>query len=125
MTDMILTKKRIHAGVWEGILTAPATDDTPQLRVMHLGQSVDGVVVAPDQSGENQFLVAIAIPVEVLTDGVQTFTVHDAQTDEQLSSFAIVTGEPLEDDVRAEIDMLRAELDMLKKAFRRHCLETM
>ena len=36
----------------------------------------------------------------------------------------IVTGVAMEDDVRAEIDLLRAELDMLKRAFRRHCLET-
>ena len=28
-------------------------------------------------------------------------------------------------DLRAEVDLLRAELDMLKRAFRRHCLETM
>jgi hypothetical protein len=31
----------------------------------------------------------------------------------------------MEDDLRAEVDLLRAELDMLKRAFRRHCLETM
>jgi hypothetical protein len=30
----------------------------------------------------------------------------------------------MEDDLRAEVDLLRAELDMLKRAFRRHCLET-
>jgi hypothetical protein len=26
--------------------------------------------------------------------------------------------------LRAEVDLLRAELDMLKRAFRRHCVET-
>jgi hypothetical protein len=30
----------------------------------------------------------------------------------------------MEDDLRAEVDLLRAELDMLKRAFRRHCVET-
>ena len=124
MTEMILTKKRIHAGVWEGVLSVP-DGVTPELTVLHLGQKVEGVVVAPDGQAADQYLVAIAIPVEVLTDGVQTFVVQDAQTGDKLSSFAIVTGEPLEDDVRAEVDMLRAELDMLKKAFRRHCLDTM
>ncbi|KAJ56989.1 hypothetical protein ACMU_00415 [Actibacterium mucosum KCTC 23349] len=124
MTDLILTKKRIHAGVWEGILTG--TDGVePELTVSHLGQTVEGVVVAPDPDNEGQYLVAVAIPVEVLTDGVQSFVIQDKVTGDRLSSFAIVTGEPLEDDVRAEVDMLRAELDMLKKAFRRHCLETM
>ena len=36
-----------------------------------------------------------------------------------------LAGEALAHDIRAEIDLLRAELDMLKRAFRRHCLETM
>ena len=36
----------------------------------------------------------------------------------------MITGEPLGDDIRAEVELLRAELDMLKRAFRRHCLET-
>ena len=38
---------------------------------------------------------------------------------------SIITGVAMEDDLRAEVDLLRAELDMLKRAFRRHCLETM
>ena len=37
----------------------------------------------------------------------------------------MITGEPVEDDLRGEIDLLRAELDMLKRAFRRHCIDTM
>ena len=32
--------------------------------------------------------------------------------------------EELDDDIRAEVDLLRAELDMLKSAFRRHSVET-
>ncbi len=28
------------------------------------------------------------------------------------------------DEPTAEVDLLRSELDMLKRAFRRHCLET-
>jgi hypothetical protein len=30
----------------------------------------------------------------------------------------------MEEDIRAELDLLRAELDLLKRAFRRHCVET-
>jgi hypothetical protein len=30
----------------------------------------------------------------------------------------------LDEDIRAEVDLLRAELDLLKRAFRRHCSET-
>jgi len=44
---------------------------------------------------------------------------------DKLGHFTIITGVAMEDDIRAEMDLLRAELDMLKRAFRRHCLETM
>jgi hypothetical protein len=36
-----------------------------------------------------------------------------------------MAGEVLSDDFRSEVSLLRAELDLLKRAFRRHCLETM
>ena len=67
---------------------------------------------------------SVPIPTALLSDGVQTFLVRDPATGATLGHFTIVTGVPLEDDIRAEIDLLRAELDMLKKAFRRHCVET-
>jgi hypothetical protein len=64
------------------------------------------------------------IPKEFLMDGVQTFLfVFEGQT-EILDRFSIITGEPLEEDLRAEIQLLREELDMVKRAFRRHCIET-
>jgi hypothetical protein len=47
------------------------------------------------------------------------------ETGETLAHFTIITGVPMEDDLRAEVDLLRAELDMLKRAFRRHCVETL
>jgi len=37
---------------------------------------------------------------------------------------AIADGEALGDDMCVEIELPRAELDMLKRAFRRHCVET-
>ena len=37
---------------------------------------------------------------------------------------AIADGEALGDDMRVEIELPRAEIDMLKRAFRRHCVET-
>ena len=56
--------------------------------------------------------------------GVQTFLIRDVASGETLQHFTIITGVAMEDDLRAEVDLLRAELDMLKRAFRRHCLET-
>ena len=48
----------------------------------------------------------------------------DRSEERVLASFSIVAGDALAEDIRAELSLLRAELDMLKKAFRRHCVET-
>lgn len=123
-----LTGARIHNGVWEGILTGPAADTaaTPVLRVSLQGVVLPGVSVTPlPTTGDDpaQWAVLVPIPVEMLNDGVQTFLIHD-ETGERLAHFTIITGVALDEDLRAEIDLLRAELDLLKRAFRRHCAET-
>jgi len=126
MADAVLTKTRMRAGVWEGVLDVdPPGEAPPPLEVVHLETALDGLTVEPDPMQEGRYLVSVPVPVDLLSDGVQTFLIRDPDSGARLASFAIVTGEPLEDDIRAEMDLLRAELDMLKKAFRRHCLETM
>jgi len=125
MGEMEMTKTRIRAGVWEGVLTAAPEGPTPRLEVLHLGTPVDGVTVTADPAAPGRYQVEVPIPAELLHDGVQTFVIRDAAGGAALASFSIVTGEPLEQDIRAEIDLLRAELDLLKKVFRRHCVETM
>lgn len=122
MGEHVLTKTRIRAGVWEGILTGVA--GTPQLEVLLLEQPISGVTVVPAEGKPGAWAVSVPIPANVLSEGVQTFLIREAGTAETLAHFTIVTGVAMEDDVRAEIDLLRAELDMLKRAFRRHCLET-
>ena len=67
----------------------------------------------------------VPIPVDLLSEGAQTFVISDADTEARLASFTVVMGQPLDEDIRAEMALLRAELDMLKRAFRRHCVETM
>ena len=123
MTDFTLTKTRIRAGVWEGVLSG--SPDSPALEVLHLEKPVAGVAVTavPERAGD--WLVQVPIPAEVLSEGVQTFLIRDAATGDKLQHFTVITGVAMEDDLRAEVDLLRAELDMLKRAFRRHCLETM
>ena len=123
MTQLSLAKTRIHAGIWEGLVTA-GDDQSPEIEILHLGQPVKSFDLGPVPGQPGTWVLKIAIPPDLLSDGVQTFVVRDAATEATLHSFAVVTGEPLEDDLRAEIDLLRAELDMLKRAFRRHCLET-
>jgi len=125
MADLTLTKTRIRAGVWEGVLAAgDGRAELPAIEVVHLEAPVAGVSVAPAPGKTSTWHVRVPIPADALNDGVQTFMIRDQQSGERLESFTIVTGAALEDDIRAEIDLLRAELDMLKKAFRRHCLET-
>lgn len=116
-----LTKTRIRAGIWEGVLSGT---DRPSLDVRHQEAEVAGVTVTaiPDRPGE--WAVRVPIPAEVLGEGVQTFLIRNRDTGETLQHFTVITGVPMEDDLRAEVDLLRAELDMLKRAFRRHCLET-
>lgn len=118
-----LTQTRIRAGVWEGNLTG--VDAVPPLEVLHLEQVLPGLTVTEVPGRAGNWLVRVPIPAEVLSEGVQTFVIRAVGSDETLAHFTVVTGVALEDDLRAEIDLLRAELDLLKRAFRRHCVETM
>jgi hypothetical protein len=125
MSTLTLTKNRLFEGVWEGVLTAgEGIAMKPQLEVFHLDKPVSGVQMndAPDQKS---WIVRVPIPAEIISDGVQTLLVRDKVSDQTLTTITMISGEALADDIRAEVDLLRAELDMLKRAFRRHCLETM
>ncbi|MDV4168815.1 hypothetical protein [Rhodovulum sp. FJ3] len=126
MTEATLTKTRFVSGVWEGVLEMTPENAAPtDIVVRHLGTEVPDVTVTQDEVNQGRYWVKVPIPVTAIGDGIQTFVFHARADDTVLNSFALVAGEPLADDLRAEIDLLRAELDMLKKAFRRHCVETM
>lgn len=116
---MTLELSRIRAGRWEGRISAA---EAPTVEVVHLDQPLPGLEVA--EQGRGKWRLSLPIPAELLHDGVQTFVIRDTGSGARLGHFTIVTGVPLEDDLRAEIDLLRAELDLLKAAFRRHCVET-
>jgi hypothetical protein len=120
-----LTKTRIQSGVWEGVLTAAPGAARPEVQVTHLDEPLHSAELSEIEGQPAAWTLRIAIPPALLADGVQTFVISEAKTGAKLGAFAIVTGEPLDDDIRAELDLLRAELEMLKRAFRRHCLETM
>lgn len=124
MSDTALTKTHILEGVWEGILTRDGGGDwQPDIAVLHEGKPLSGVAVTQVQT--NGWRIRVSIPAETISDGLQTFVITDVRSGEKLDTFALLAGEALSDDIRAEMDLLRAELDMLKRAFRRHCLETM
>lgn len=124
MSEFELTKTRFKEGVWEGLLTTKVKDaNAPEIAVTLRDQPVRGVTVS-QTSQEGRWVVEIPVPTEAVGDGVQTFLILDANADTVLDSFTLIAGEVLGDDIRAEVELLRAELDMLKRAFRRHCLET-
>jgi len=125
MSELTLTKTRLFEGVWEGALkSSDATAQKPDINVTYLGEPVADVAI--DQTDEQGLWhLRFPIPKESLSDGIQTVVITDKSTDERLDTVSFISGESLAGDLRAEIDLLRAELDMLKRAFRRHCVETM
>lgn len=124
MNDVTLTKTRLFEGVWEGVLTHDGPGNfQPEIEVTHLQKPVPGVEVRENPE-ENLWVVRVPIPAELIADGVQTFLVQDKRTGDTLNSFSLMSGDVLSHDIRAEVTLLREELDMLKRAFRRHCLET-
>jgi hypothetical protein len=123
MSDLKLPKTRLFEGVWEGFLTSSGHAQ-PDLEVTHLNDPVLGLELTEDREN-GHWVVRVPVPVSALSDGVQTFLIRDKVSGEVLESFSILAGEALGDDIRAEVNLLREELDMLKRAFRRHCVESM
>ncbi len=121
-----LSRKRIANGVYEGVYSGQKTEmAAPSLELNHLGETVSEVTAKQLDEQENTWFIRCNIPTEAITDGIQTFLLCKVGEDTVLDSFSIVAGEPLDDDLRNEISLLREELDMLKRAFRRHCVETL
>lgn len=128
MTDLKLTKTRLFEGVWEGVLSADADADadagySPDIEVTHQQQPVLGVEVIA-RPEDACWVLRVPIPPDRIADGVQTFVIRDRRSGSVLESFALLAGDALSYDIRAEMALLREELDLLKRAFRRHCLET-
>lgn len=124
MTEFKVTKTRIFAGIWEGVINRQGSSFVePEIEVLHNNIPIPSLSLTLDAANTGTWQLRIAIPPESLTDGTQVFLITDKTTGEKLDSFTVITGEPLEDDIRAEVELLRAELDLLKRAFRRHCLE--
>lgn len=122
MSTLKLTPTKMRHGVWQGLVHQSGTG-VPQIKVTHLGKDVPDIKVEETGTG-GQWLVQVPIPSEAIADGVQVFVLSDATDNEKLGHFTLIAGEALGDDIRGEIELLRAELDMLKRAFRRHCVET-
>ncbi|WP_417250438.1 hypothetical protein [Celeribacter sp.] len=122
---MKLVKKRLHAGVWEGEIHLPDGDTgEPTIEVTHRDQPVLGHTLAEDPDRAGIYFFRFAIPVDIISDGVEVFLFTDRETGERLGDCTLIAGEALAGDIRAEMALMREELDLLKRAFRRHCVDT-
>jgi len=119
MSEFQLSTGRIKKGVWNGFLTGGTSE--PQIEVLYRDAPVPDVFV---QAADGGWSVKVPIPTDAIAEGVQTFVIFDKISGATLGDFTLIAGEAMGDDIRAEIELLRAELDMLKRAFRRHCVET-
>ena len=124
MSKFKLVKGSLSNGIWEGHLTQEEGDGAPNITVTHQMTVVDGVTLSQDDAPTG-WCVKVPVPASAISDGVQTFVISDGDTGDVLNTFSILAGDAIGEDMRAEMDLLRAELDLLKRAFRRHCVETM
>lgn len=120
MSELTLTKTKLQAAVWEGVLTGVKDDTAPDLRLRHLDQDLDGLSIEQE---DGTWYVRARLPRASISDGVHVFLIVD-NAGTTLADFTFIAGEALADDIRAEMELLREELDLLKRAFRRHCSET-
>ncbi len=122
MSILTVTGTKIINGIWQGIVNSEKSE-VPKLAVHLLDKPVANVQLTEDHA-QGHWLLQVPIPADAIAEGVQTFVITDAEDGTTLAHFHLIAGEVLGDDIRAEMDLLRAELDMLKRAFRRHCVET-
>ena len=103
MSDTTLTKTRIRAGIWEGVLTGVPTRRRWMCCILNSRSRASPSRAIADRPGE--FAVQVPIPAELLSEGVQTFLIRNRGTGQTLAHFTVITGVAMEDDVRAEIDL--------------------
>lgn len=121
MSRLTLTPTRMQEGVWHGQLVQDGPGE-PLVRVSYLDQDLDAVSLTPTE--ENTWDLSVVVPPEAIADGIHTVLITDRTDDTRLAAFSFIAGEAIGEDIRAEIELLRGELDLLKRAFRRHCVET-
>jgi len=118
MPDFILSRTRIRNGRYEGVLKRNGRiSRDPVIEMFFLGRPAGKLAL--EEAGDG-WSASADLPKEILNEGVQTLLIQDATTGDTLDSLAVVTGQPLEEDLRAEVHLLRAELEMLKSSFRKY-----
>src|SRR5690606_10206307 len=102
MSGIELLESRILAGTWHGVVAA-AGEAAPASEVGHDEAVLPDLSRTGEPGGGGRWQARLPIPRLFRSDGIQTFVVREAETDQRLGHFTIVTGVPLEVDIRAEI----------------------
>lgn len=121
VTQETLTRVRLQGGRYEGLFVGAV--DTA-VEALHEGRVIAVAQVVPDETAPGRFRVALDLPASVIGEGVQVITLRSTLSGATLDRITLMSGAPLDEDIRAEVALLRDELEMLKRAFRRHCSDT-
>jgi hypothetical protein len=121
MSDILLTRVRFQGGRYEALLDAAAP---PGLEAVHQGKIIAVAELSAEEGVPNRHRVMLDLPATVLGAGVQVITLRATGSGQVLDRITLLSGDALDEDIRAELALLRDELEMLKHAFRRHCADT-
>ena len=114
----------LKGGVWRGALTGI---DAPGIRVVLIQHAEVLAEARVTADGPGRWLVEADLPAPVLSDGVQTLLLKTAAgpgpdsgpDGHVLARLSLMAGQPLDEDLTAEIAALRAELELVKRELRR------
>lgn len=121
MQDETLTRVRLHGGRYEGLYAGPPDAG---IEALLQGQVIAVAKIAPEDAVPSRFRVALDLPSAVIGEGVQVITLRSTLSGAALDRITLMAGDPLDEDIRAEVALLRDELEMLKHAFRRQAAAT-
>jgi len=121
MEDQTLTRVRLQGGRYEGLYSGPGA---PDVEALHEGRVIARAEVAEEATQPGRWRVALDLPATVIGEGVQVIMLRASPSATVLDRITLMAGAPLDEDIRADLALLRDEVEMLKRAFRRHCVET-
>ena len=122
MSTLKLTKTRMLEGMWQGTITGSG-ETKPDIAVTHGNADIPDFKLAKSDTAD-RWSLSIPVPATAIADGIQVILVTDNEAGQKIGDIVIIGDEVTNIDQRAELELLRAELEMLKRAFRRHCVET-
>ncbi|MEM1272476.1 MAG: hypothetical protein AAGF88_01595 [Pseudomonadota bacterium] len=117
---MELKRIALKGGRYEGRLDADGAD-VPVIELVHQERVVGHAEVSTAEDGLH---VTADVPSSVLSDGIQVLALRTASDGTVLDRVTFLMGSGLDGDFRSELALLRDEVELLKRAFRRHCVET-